>query len=283
MSETAEKRRIFISAHPLDRYEYLEPLVTAIESTGSCTAVYDPAPTDGAPALPEGIDTLVVVASLKYFVWANSGYATELSAAIRDGIPVIPFLIESTPNVIDLVNMRCGKLQYIDASESPSFALDTLCAHLTAVKREVDRSLPSVFISYRKTDKHHLYRLVDIITSSPAYGRINLWYDKVIVPGENYSLSILREIRECDLFLLLVTPRVLEPSNYVHRVEFKEARAHHRHLFAVEAERTDRQQLAAMYGALGRIADLKHPDAVRAVIEKTAVLYAHGKRPSTSL
>lgn len=275
--DAARKRRIFISAHPADRYEYLEALAGAIESTGTCTAVYDPAPAEGIPALPEGIDTVVVVASLKYFVWAGSGYTTELSAAIRDGIPVIPFLIENTRNVIDLVNMRCGKLQYIDAVPSPSFALDTLVAHLTAAERPTDHSLPSVFISYRRDDKPYLYRLVDIIRSSSAYGRINLWYDEVIAPGENYSRSILREIRECNLFLLLVTPRVLEPSNYVHRVEYKEARAHRRHILAVEAEKTDRRQLSSLYGSLGHIAELCHPAAIRSVIEKTALLYAPDK------
>jgi hypothetical protein len=277
MSIQATKRRIFISAHPVDRYQYLEPIVAAIESTGSCTAVYNPVPADGLPSLPEGIDTVVVVASLKYFVWAGSGYASELAAAIRDGIPVIPFLIENTQNVIDLVNMRCGKLQYIDAVPSPAFALDTLCAHLVAEEREVDRSLPSVFISYRRADKPYLCRLVDTICSSPSFGQINLWYDEVIAPGENYSLSILREIRECNLFILLVTPRILEPSNYVFRVEFKEARALRKHLLAVEAERTDKRALSALYGPLGHIADLKHPDAIRAVIEKTAALYSRSK------
>ena len=267
-----KKRQIFISAHPADRYAYLDEVVAAVNSTLTCEAVYNPVPGDKGPELPEGVDTLVILASIKYFTWANSGYDSEYAAAIRDGIRVIPIMIEPGPNIIDLINTRCGKAQYIDATEDLGFAMAALRAHLTASERVVDESLPSVFISYRRADKEHLYKLVKIIESAPAYGRINLWYDEIIAPGENYSKASTRQLENCALFILLVTPNLLEKSNYVWRVEYKTAKTMRKRILAIEAEKTDKKQLADLYWGLGRIADIKHPGAVHAGIEEIASL-----------
>ena len=260
------KRRIFISAHPADRYGLIERVAEAINAAEGCVAAYHPAPNDKGPFLPADVDALVVLASIKYFAWANSGYASELQTAISAGIPVIPIAIEAGQNLTDLVNMRCGKVQYIDAAcDGLDLALDALTARLSAAARVVDESLPSVFISYRRADREAMLRLAETIKASPYADKINLWYDMVIEPGENYSLSILSEIKKCRLFILLVTPRLLEPSNYVYRVEYKLARKLGKRILSVEAERTDKRALDAMY-SLGRTVDIKHPDAILSVI-----------------
>ena len=266
-----KQRKIFISAHPADRYGLIEQVAAAIERAEGCTALYYPAPNDKGPFLPEGIDTLVVLASIKYFAWANSGYISELQEAHSANIPVIPIAIEAGQNLTDLINMRCGKVHYIDAAQDGiDLALDALTASLCAIGRTVDESLPSVFISYRRADREAMLRLVETIKASPYADRINLWYDMVIAPGENYSLSILSEIKRCRLFILLVTPKLLEPSNYVYRVEYKLARKLGKRILSVEAERPDRRALNDMYPTLGRTVDIKHPDAINAVLSEIA-------------
>ena len=262
-----KQRKIFISAHPADRYGLIEQVAEAIGRAEGCTALYHPAPSDRGPFLPEGVDTLVVLASIKYFAWANSGYISELQAAQAANIPIIPIAIEAGQNLTDLINMRCGKVQYIDAAQDGlALSLDALTARLCAVGRTVDESLPSVFISYRRADREAMLRLVESIKASPYADRINLWYDMIIEPGENYSLSILSEIKRCRLFVLLVTPRLLEPSNYVFRVEYKLARKLGKRILSIEAEPTDRRALGRMYPTLGKMADIKHPDAISAVL-----------------
>lgn len=272
IKETDVKRKIFISAHPIDRYEYLDAIAATINEIEDCVAVYNPAPNDKGPALPKDVDAIVVVASLKYFVWANSGYASEYFAAVREGIKIIPILIESTQNVIDLVNMRCGKLQYIDATEDLGFALDTLRAHLTSHERAVDESLPSVFISYRRADRELLHSLIRTVEESSSYSKVNVWYDEIIAPGENYSSSIMKQLKNCNLFILLVTPNILESNNYVWRVEYKTAKDMRKRILAVEAEKTDKQKLAEMYGNLGHMIDIKHKGAIDSVISEIASL-----------
>lgn len=262
----ANKRKIFISAHPADRYEWLERVVKTVEATGVCTPLYNHAPSDTDKELPEGVEVLIILASVKYFTWSNSGYASEYAAAVREGIRILPILIEGNQNTVDLVNMRLGKIQYIDATESADFAMSALHAHLTATEREVDRSLPSVFISYRKKDKDSLDALVSQIGKFAGSDRVNVWYDLIISPGENYSQSIMRELRECDLFVLLVTPSILETGNYVHRVEYKEAKELGKRIIAVEAKKTDRAALSKMYEALPRCVALKQSGALYSVL-----------------
>ena len=263
-------RRIFISAHPADRYGLIDRVAEAVNAVDGCVAVFHPAPSDKGPFLPEGVDTVVVLASIKYFAWANSGYVSELQAAISAGISVVPIALEAGQNLTDLINMRCGKVQYIDAArDGLDLALDALAARLSSAARVVDESLPSVFISYRRADREAMLRLVEIVKASPYADKINLWYDVIIEPGENYSLSILSEIKRCRLFILLVTPNILEPSNYVYRVEYKLARKLSKRILSVEAERTDKRALNAMY-SLGRTVDIKHPDAILSVIGEIA-------------
>ena len=262
------KRKIFISAHPTDRISFLEPLVNVINDIEDCVAVYNHVPNDKGPDIPADVDTFIIIASLKYFVWTNSGYSSEFFAAVRNRVRVIPILIETGQNIIDLINMRCGKIQYVDATLNLDFALDALRAHLTAKERIVDESLPSVFISYRRVDRNLLHDLVDIIEMSESFDKVNVWYDEIIVPGENYSQSILRQLKNCNLFILLITPNILEDKNYVWRVEYKTAKKLNKRILAIEAEKTDRRKLLEMYGNLGHIIDIKHKGAIYSVINE---------------
>ncbi len=273
MDLSTEKRKIFISAHPTDRCDYLQLLVDSINEIEDCIAVYNTVPNDKGPTIPDDVYAFVIVASLKYFVWSNSGYSSEFFAAVRNDVNVIPILVESGQNIIDLVNMRCGKIQYIDATEDIGFALDTLRAYLTAKERIIDETLPSVFISYRRTDRSILHDLVSTIEKSPDFRGVNVWYDEVIAPGENYSKSILNQLKNCNLFILLITPSILEEKNYVWRVEYKTARKLNKRILAIEAEKTDKRKLFEMYGNLGHIIDLKHKGAVHSVISEIASIY----------
>ena len=263
-----KKQKIFISAHPADRYEWLDLVVDAIESTEVYTAVYNPTPSDSDSGDLCGAEAVVILASVKYFTWVGSGYKSEFFAAVREGVRVIPILIEGGQNTIDLVNMRIGKIQYIDATENRDFAMSTLVAHLMARESAVDRSLPSVFISYRKKDKRYLYEIIKNIEGYADFDKINLWYDEVILPGENYSKSILHELDECDLFILVVTPNILEPSNYVRKVEYKRAVSLGKRIIAIEAEKTDKAALKEAFSELTTPIGMKQSGAIFSVLSE---------------
>ncbi len=265
-TEATKKRRIHISAHPADRYLYFDRVMRAVELVDGCVAAFCPFPNDTGCDLPEDADTLVVLASVKYFVWQNSGFQSEFLRAKERGVRVVPILLEK--EAINLLNMRLGKLQYIDATaDGFDFALDELYAHLANPEpRAVDESLPSVFISYRKSDGEHLSDILKIIEGSPKYGSFNLWYDRIIYPGDNYSTAILRALTECDLFILLVSPAVLEEGNYVMRVEYPEARKLGKRILPVEILPTDRAALAEKFPDLPKCVSIKQVGAIHSAI-----------------
>ena len=47
-----DKRKIFISAHPTDRYLDLEPMVDAINKIDGCIAIYNPVPLERTSHFP---------------------------------------------------------------------------------------------------------------------------------------------------------------------------------------------------------------------------------------
>ena len=87
-----------------------------------------------------------------------------------------------------------------------------------------------------------------------------------IAPGENFSKSILRELDGCDLFLLLVTPNLLEPSNYVRKVEYKRAKDAGKRIIAIEAEKTDKAALRDAFAGLTSPVGMKQSGAIFSVL-----------------
>ena len=84
----------------------------------------------------------------------------------------------------------------------------------------------------------------------PLRERIRLWYDTNLHPGENYSTTIAAQLKTSDLFLLLVTPSVLEPDNYIARVEYPLARQEKKTVLPIVMRPTDRKALDALFPAL---------------------------------
>jgi len=61
-----------------------------------------------------------------------------------------------------------------------------------------------IFISYSRKDKDLLEKLYPQITAT--YPNDKIWYDKDLQGGEDWWKSIVTQISECDIFLLLVSP-----------------------------------------------------------------------------
>ncbi len=277
---TIKKREEFqmlvqISAHPADRYLYLDALKEALADIPDLTVCLTEEPKDGKSDLQEGVEVLVLLASEKYFTWQNSGYESEYIIAKSKGIRVIPLMLEG--HIMNLLNMRCSKTQYIHAAESFSFALSELAATLQAPRfQAVDPTLPSVFISYRKGDKPYLKKLLSLLDQAPNRQAFTVWYDEIISPGDNYSHAIQKALDESDLFLLLVTPAILEKTsdnsgekkNYVMRNEYPTAIKQGKKIVAIEAVKTDRQALAASFPGLSKLISLKQSGALYATLSK---------------
>ena len=252
--------------HPADRYLYLDVLKEAVLQSGDYAVYYDPCPQDGS--LPDFSDISLVIMAVteKYLVWQNSGFLSEATPAVANSIPVLPLMMEN--GIVNLFNTRCGKLQYVDCTDSCQ--IEEKCRrHLVQALTEkankvVGDGVRRVFISYRKRDIAYLQRFASLVSAHPRGKEICLWYDTGLVPGENYSHAILDALSACDLYVLLVTPSLLEEGNYVQRVEYPMAVQKGKTVLAVEMQKTDRAQLIQMYPGLPKCVTEKQLDALYA-------------------
>ena len=250
-SASSDTPKIFISMHPIDRCTYLEPLIENILSSHDLTICYSSSPSDTSLTELNKETLLIIGVTEKYLVWNNSGFTSEALPAIKKGVPVLPIMLED--GIVNLFNTRCGKLHYIENPEK-EFSNKTIFKinnHITAVFNS--DNLPThnvkskIFISYRKSDANELSRLVKLIKSHSKSDDIFLWYDTSLNPGENYSHTIIKQIKSCDLFLMLITPNILEPNNYVMRVEYPLAIKEKKRIIPIVMQKTDLKKLSKAF------------------------------------
>ncbi|MBQ7088898.1 MAG: toll/interleukin-1 receptor domain-containing protein [Clostridia bacterium] len=243
---------VLISMHPADRYRYLEELAEFLEAH-RCAVRYTPVPDDDAAAALDDVDLVILGVTEKYITWNHSGFVSEAMAALERRVPILPIMLEK--GIVNLFNTRCKKLHYVENYEDGITAdtLEKIVSHislLSTAPTDEGKDMPKVFISYRKRDAAELRRLVALIDAHPLRERIRLWYDTNLHPGENYSTTIAAQLKTSDLFLLLVTPSVLEPDNYIARVEYPLARQEKKTVLPIVMRPTDRKALDALFPAL---------------------------------
>ena len=149
-----------------------------------------------------------------------------------------------------------GNLQYIDPHDTgkntPYIQLlsASLSEHtVSADKIEIIRSAftSSVFLSYRKVDRKYAENLMRFIHDDLGSFDVAVWYDEFLPIGENWRSNISRAMddvkQKSNLFLLLVTPNVLEAvdgkDNFVTREECPEAKEKGMKILPVEILPTD--------------------------------------------
>ncbi len=246
-SRNNDKLKILVSMHPIDRFKYFEQLVDSILAHNDCTIYYSPSPSDKSIAELKNINLMIVGVTEKYITWKNSGFVSETMAAVKKHTPILPVMLES--GISNLFNTRVGKFHYVE-NIADKFIEENLLQinnYISALSnREThfgDVGKPKVFISYRKRDISELNRLVNIINSYPERDEISLWYDTNLNPGDNFSLTISEQLKSCNLFLMLVTPNILEPNNYAVRVEYPLAVKEKKHILPIMMQKTDLKKL----------------------------------------
>jgi len=74
----------------------------------------------------------------------------------------------------------------------------------------------------------------------------------------------MKALKESDFFILLVTPSLLEEGNYVMRAEYPTAKKMNKMILAIEALKTDREELFHKYPDLRSCVSIRQPDALYA-------------------
>lgn len=89
----------------------------------------------------------------------------------------------------------------------------------TSVKKE---HMKKVFISYSHKDEDAMKELDKFLGPLERDGKISIWTDRKILPGQTWKNEILRELESTDLTLLLVSANFLD-SEFIHTEEIPRA------------------------------------------------------------
>ena len=105
----------------------------------------------------------------------------------------------------------------------------------------------NIFLSYRKKDRRYAQALMKLIHKNDFCRDVAIWYDEFLVPGENFNSAIRDALHKSDLFVLTVTPNVVNENNYIMNVEFPMAKEQNKPILPCEMVKTDEFLLAEKY------------------------------------
>lgn len=105
-----------------------------------------------------------------------------------------------------------------------------------------------IFLSYRKKDKEYARELLELVHSDELLRDIAIWYDDYLIPGEDFNDAIDDSLKQCDLFALAITPRIVEKNsngedNFVVKIEYPLAKRYGKKIIAIEMEHTESGEL----------------------------------------
>ena len=270
--------RIYFCCHPDDFARLFEPLSDELLDIQRDASVWYYDPAEGIPGSQEFLEDLaqmqlfVVPVTSSFLYGESQARSKELPLAFEGHIPVLPLMQGMRPD--QGYEQVFGDLQCLDreATEADPTAIpyvERLRTYLSAVlvgdelAARVRAAFDAyVFLSYRKRDRAAAQRVMRLIHEDPLCRSVAIWYDEFLVPGEGFNQAILDALQHCSVFALVVTPNLLEHSNYVLTTEWPRARDAGKPVLPVEVEQTDAAELARLYVGLGETI----PEADRAAV-----------------
>lgn len=200
---------------------------------------------------------LVIFISSESFLYEKSFVKDVLFAGLKKNhYRFLPLVISE--ELIRPFNSSCGSYHVLNMT-APDYnsrlkfyiesCIDTYNPVMTEDLRDLINSLFSfkTFISYRKKDIKYLTKLVDEIRTLPEFYDMSIWYDDMLINGEEYNKRIDDELIESDVVIFVVTPSLLEPDNYVMKIEYPRAVELGNVIIPVLMEDVDKEELKRLY------------------------------------
>ena len=111
------------------------------------------------------------------------------------------------------------------------------------------------------------------IHSIPSLRNVSIWFDEFISSGERWSDQIGDALEQSDVFLLLVSPSITEPDNYVIREEYPAARNRDKIIISVEKSEDkstspDIEELRQIFPRLRILVDGDDADELESVLQE---------------
>ena len=256
------KARAYFCAHPQDQAQWLTVLSEEILLLNDCAIYYAGPMVERTPDFMEALKDMnlfIMPVTKRLLTTDNYALKQEFAYAKRKHIPVLPIMLE--PGLLPLFSKECGDMQFLDPNEQDATAIsyrEKLKKFLneTLLNDELIKKVRSafeayVFLSYRKQDRSFAQQLMRLIHKNDFCRDIAIWYDEFLTPGEDFNQSIQKALEESDLFVMTVTPQILEPAagkdkqedNYIVQKEYPMAKRAGKQILPVEMVKTDKAKL----------------------------------------
>ena len=280
------KPRVYFCCHSNDFNEYFESVSDEILTKQNCAIWY----VDEAAVRDEDffadlkqMQLFVMPVTTNLLCTENEALDTEFKFAIENHIPVLPLMQES--GLEELFNKKCGDLQFLDKNNADVTTIsydEKLKKYLESVligdelAEKIRAAFDAyVFLSYRKKDRKYAQELMRLIHKNEFCRDIAIWYDEFLTPGENFNDSIKEALQKSGLFVLTVTPNLVNEPNYIMTTEYPMAKQEGKPILPAELVPTDREQLSEKYEDIPNPADAHNEselsEALLESIKKMAV------------
>ena len=276
------KPRVYFTCYPADFDRCFDKICEDIFKTSDCAIYYAEdmfvLVQDQEFETDLGSNNLFVIPVTENLLTRpNRAMDVELPYAQRKHIPVLPIMME--PDLDDLYkkSYKFGETQYLnpysaDKTEVPYAEklknyLESVLTSAQMVTRIREAFDTYIFLSYRKKDRRYANELMRMIHKEPECRDIAIWYDEFLTPGESFQDSIQKILHDSKLFVLLVTPNLLEEQdgkpNFVMGQEYPAARKAGISILPVEMVNTDQAVLREKYPGIPECIDIREETAFR--------------------
>lgn len=276
-TDSKGKQRVYFCCHPEDFEKYFDVVSNEILSKQNCAIWYvkrDFERTEEFLTDLKQMQLFVMPVTSNLLCSDNNALNVDFKFAMDNHIPVLPLLQER--ELEQLFNLKCGNLQFLDKTDLDITTISYeeklekyLCSVL--IGDELAEKIRSafdayVFLSYRKKDRKHAQELMRLIHKNDFCRDIAIWYDEFLIPGENFNTSIEEAIKKSGVFILAVTPNLVNETNYIMTTEYPMAKREGKPILPIELIVTDWKQLYEKYE------NIPQPASVHNEIEFSASL-----------
>lgn len=290
-SSTNGKYKIYLCVHGDEIGDYVDRISKMVLSQYTNCAIWYYDENEGSS---EGSTTqayeddlsqmrlFIVPVTKKFLEAGNRALDRDLSYAKKHNIPML-FLLQDD-DLVDEFNRVCGNLHLIKESDDQyKEKVDQFLSLLFTdeeTKNKVKKSFDAkIFLSYRKLDRVHAKRLINLIHKNYKY--VSIWFDDYLTSGENFDVQIMSELKSSNLVVLVVTPNVLTKGNYVRKREYPKAKITYKKIvIPIEMAATDKGKLSKAFHEIGKCVDSTDEEELVKILGKELGGY-HGNTKLT--
>lgn len=286
MTNPKGKPRVYFCCHPEDFDLYFDTVCNDVLTLQNCAIWYAEPSADRDGDFMQSLNEMqlfIMPVTFKLLNTSNYALDVEFRFAAENHIPVLPLMFEN--GLATEFNQKCGDIQYLEKYLSDETAIsyfEKLERFLASVlvgdelAEKVRAAFDAyVFLSYRKKDRKYAQELMRLIHRHEFCRDIAIWYDEYLTPGENFNDSIKAALEKSGLFVLTVTPNLVNEENYIMTTEYPMAKEQNKPILPAELVPTDRKLLADKYSQIPNCTDARNDfemsEALLKAVQKMAI------------